>query len=69
MIKTLIALSLGLPVLSSAISAQSDPDPLAPKQLVYVANNTIYHDAKRPSHVLLPVVPREDAPGLKFDEK
>jgi hypothetical protein len=69
MIKTLIALSLGLPVLSSAISAQSDPDPLAPNQLVYVANNTIYHDARRPSHVLLPVVPREDAPGLKFDEK
>jgi hypothetical protein len=34
-----------------------------------VANNSIYHDAKRPSHVLLPVVPREDAPGLKFDEK
>lgn len=34
-----------------------------------VAANTIYHDAQHASHVLLPVVPREDAPGLSFAEE
>jgi hypothetical protein len=33
-----------------------------------VATNTIHHDSARPSHVLLPVVPRADAPGLAFGE-
>jgi putative CocE/NonD family hydrolase len=33
-----------------------------------VATNTIYHDSAHPSHLLLPVVPREDAPGLSFVE-
>ena len=28
--------------------------------------NTLYHDAAHPSHLLLPVVPRADAPGLSF---
>jgi uncharacterized protein len=34
-----------------------------------VARNTIHHDAKRPSHVLLPVIPRSDAPGIRFESK
>ena len=33
-----------------------------------VATNTIHHDAEHASHLLLPVVPREDAPGLAFEE-
>ncbi len=33
-----------------------------------VANNTVYHSREYPSHLLLPVVPREDAPGLAFEE-
>lgn len=32
-----------------------------------IANNTIYHDRERPSPVLLPVVPRDGAPGLTFE--
>ncbi len=33
-----------------------------------VAHNTVYHDEARPSHVRLPVVPRADAPGIRFVE-
>jgi len=33
-----------------------------------VANNTIHHSDEHPSHLLLPVVPREDALGLVFGE-
>jgi len=31
-----------------------------------IATNTIYHNTKHPSHLLLPVVPRPDATGLRF---
>lgn len=31
-----------------------------------VATNTIHQTEDRPSHILLPVVPREDAPGIRF---
>lgn len=33
-----------------------------------IANNTVYHDTQRPSHLLLPVVPRKDASGLRFEK-
>ena len=34
-----------------------------------VALNTVYHDAARPSHILLPVIPREGTHGLEFAKK
>jgi putative CocE/NonD family hydrolase len=40
---------------------------LSAKEAV-VATNTIHHDERYPSHLLLPVVPRADAPGLAFEE-
>ncbi|MCB9881099.1 MAG: CocE/NonD family hydrolase [Planctomycetes bacterium] len=39
--------------------------PLTAKEGV-VATNTIHHDADHPSALVLPVVPRADAPGLSF---
>lgn len=43
-------------------------EPQATAKDPVVATNTIYHDAEHPSYLLLPVVPRPDAPGLSFDE-
>jgi putative CocE/NonD family hydrolase len=43
-------------------------EPQATAEDAVVATNTIHHDAERPSHVLLPVVPREGAAGLAFEE-
>jgi putative CocE/NonD family hydrolase len=43
-------------------------EPPATAKEARVATNTIHHDAARPSHLLLPVVPRDDAPGLTFGE-
>ena len=34
-----------------------------------VAKNTIHHTAEYPSHLLLPVIPRDDAPRLVFAEE
>ena len=31
-----------------------------------IANNRVYHTEARPSRIVLPIVPREDAPGLHF---
>jgi putative CocE/NonD family hydrolase len=36
-------------------------------ETIVVATNSILHDAEHPSHVLLPVVPREGATGLAFE--
>ncbi len=44
-----------------------EPDAAATKAVV--ARQTLFHDAARPSYVLLPVIPREDAPGLRFETK
>jgi uncharacterized protein len=41
-------------------------DPLSSGTNIVVATNTVLHDRDHPSHVLLPVVPREGAPGLSF---
>lgn len=43
-------------------------EPQAAAKEALVATNTIHHDAEHASHLLLPVVPREDAPGLSFEE-
>jgi putative CocE/NonD family hydrolase len=42
-------------------------EPIASGETIVVATNRILHDAEHPSHVLLPVVPREGAPGLAFE--
>jgi predicted acyl esterase len=34
-----------------------------------VATNQVFHSAEHPSHLLLPVVPRADAPELRFGEQ
>jgi predicted acyl esterase len=33
-------------------------DPLQQHRRMITAENTVYHDARRPSHILLPVIPR-----------
>lgn len=43
-------------------------EPQATAERAVVATNVVLHDAEHPSHVLLPVVPREDAPGLSFED-
>ncbi len=42
-------------------------EPIATAETIVIATNRILHDAAHPSHVLLPVVPREGAPGLVFE--
>ncbi len=42
-------------------------EPIATAETFVVATNRILHDAEHPSHVLLPVVPREGAPELVFE--
>ncbi len=42
-------------------------EPQATATKPVVATNRVTHDAKRPSFLLLPVVPREGAPGLRFE--
>jgi putative CocE/NonD family hydrolase len=42
-------------------------EPIATGETIVVATNRILHDAQHASHVLLPVVPREGAPGLVFE--
>ncbi len=41
-----------------------EPDATATRMVV--ANQTLYHDAKRPSYVVLPVIPREGLGELRF---
>jgi len=43
-------------------------EPLATAKDPAVATNRIFHDAERPSCVVLPVVPREGAPGIEFEK-
>jgi hypothetical protein len=43
-------------------------EPQATAKERVVATNTILHDAAHPSQVILPIVPRPDAPGLAFEE-
>jgi hypothetical protein len=40
--------------------------PQATSKDAVVANNTVYYGGERASYVELPVVPREDAPGLRL---
>ncbi len=42
-------------------------EPNATAETIVVATNRILHDAEHPSHVMLPVVPREGAPELAFE--
>lgn len=43
-------------------------EPLATATEAVVATNRVLHDPEHPSHLVLPVVPREDAPGIAFAE-
>lgn len=43
-------------------------EPIISATELVVARNEVLHTAEHPSHVLLPVVPRPDAPGLSFEE-
>lgn len=43
-------------------------EPIGSVSRMVVARNELLHDADHPSHVLLPVVPRPEAPGLRFEE-
>ena len=43
-------------------------EPQATATDAVVATNVIHHDAAHPSHLLVPVVPRPDAPGLSFSQ-
>lgn len=43
-------------------------DPLWTERRKHVAENTIYHDAQRPSHVVLPVVPAQPSAPVIFQD-
>jgi putative CocE/NonD family hydrolase len=43
-------------------------EPLGLSRRVVVADNTIYHDARHPSTVVLPIVPRQGAPSTAQKE-
>lgn len=43
-------------------------DPALTATRVRVAQNTVYHDAQRPSHVLLPVIPRSSEDGTLWQD-
>lgn len=42
-------------------------EPIATAEMIVVATNRILHDAEHPSHVRLPVLPREGALRLGFE--
>jgi len=44
-------------------------EPIASATTVRKATNTVYHDVSRPSHLLLPVIVRDDTGPLRFEER
>ncbi len=43
-------------------------EPQLTTEALVTAQNELLHSAEHPSHIRLPVVPREDAPGLSFED-